>query len=1225
MDRVDSPRLLRVQATLVSNTGGTYTFTRKARQIFTFNSSGQLTSESDLNGYTTSLTYTGGLLTSVTDPAGRTLTFTYNSSNLIATATDTTASRTYTYGYTGSNLTSVTDPDGGVTTYGYNSNNQMTTMLDPNQHGAPTPVPLTNVYNAQGQVISQTDSMGRTTTFVYSGLNLSTMTSSTTITNPTGTSASPTTSVTVDTYSAQGTLTSQTTGSGTASAATWTYAYDPATLATSSVTDPNGNVTTYTYDARGNVLTKTTHPTATTSATTTYTYDALNDMLTKTTPPTASAPSGETTTYTYDASGNLLTTAAPLVGSSPLQTQTTTNTYGDTSHPGDVTSVTDPDGKVWAYSYDTYGDLASATDPLGNETTYSYSCSGGTGCFTNVGLRYSTVSARGNAAGANPANFTTSDTYDGLGHQLTETDPNGHVTTKTYDADGDLKTEKDPNTNLTTYSYDLDNELTGVAQANSTNLSYTYDRAGNQITQTNGAVNTTTNVYADSALPSSVTSQTTPASTAAPSGETTAYGYDGAGNLTTLTNPSGQVTTYGYDGDNEQTSTTYSDGVTHGVTYAYDADGERTSMVDGSGTTSYSYDSLGRQTSSTNGAGATVAHTYDLKGQTTSVTTGSANTVTYGYLDNGWVHTVTDWLGHTTTYSYDQDGDQTNEAYPNSTAAATTYDPADQVSSITDTKSSTTYASFTYTRNNANQVKTEADTGVPGSNQTYSYNQLNQLTGTSSGTYGYDSANNPTSLATGTNQSFNQANQLCSSATVADTSCATPPSGATAFTYNAQGERTATVGPPGAATSAYSYNQAAELTSATPGVNTPLYKPVAPVRVCDTRSGNPSGLTGIPTQCNGHTFSGSGTLQVQLSGTGMPVPLGATAVVANLTALNSSTSGNSYVAVYPTGQSLPNTSNVNVAPSSTNNNQVTVGLGTNGAGAASINVYNAADTVDVLVDVVGYYTSGTGASSYVPVTPTRICDSRSGNPSGLSGADAQCNGSGGSGSPIGSGGTKSVQAAGTGYPEPTGATAVVADITAISPSANTFMTAYIGGGSLPGTSSLDAVSGSVVNREVTIPLNTTNGQFSLYNYTGTTNVTVDVEGYFTGTTNSLFNVVAAQRICDTRPGNPSGLTGAAAQCNGAGNAGKTIGAGGTLLVQAAGLAGVPSSATAVVVNLTEVNPTAAGFLAAYAAGSTRPIPRRSILLPEAWAAMRPPFRSGRAVTSTSTTALARPM
>ena len=42
---------------------------------------------SDLNGYTTTLSYSGGKLTSVTDPAGHQLTFTYSGSH-IASVTD---------------------------------------------------------------------------------------------------------------------------------------------------------------------------------------------------------------------------------------------------------------------------------------------------------------------------------------------------------------------------------------------------------------------------------------------------------------------------------------------------------------------------------------------------------------------------------------------------------------------------------------------------------------------------------------------------------------------------------------------------------------------------------------------------------------------------------------------------------------------------------------------------------------------------------------------------------------------------------------------------------------------------------------------------------------------------------------------------------------------------------------------------------------------------------
>ena len=49
-----------------------------------------------------------------------------------------------------------------------------------------------------------------------------------------------------------------------------------------------------------------------------------------------------TTTFDYDRTGNLTSKSTPLTGASPAQTQTTTYTYGDAAHPGDVTDLTDP-------------------------------------------------------------------------------------------------------------------------------------------------------------------------------------------------------------------------------------------------------------------------------------------------------------------------------------------------------------------------------------------------------------------------------------------------------------------------------------------------------------------------------------------------------------------------------------------------------------------------------------------------------------------------------------------------------------------------------------------------------------------------------------------------------------------------------------------------------------------------------------------------------------------
>ena len=72
------------------------------------------------------------------------------------------------------------------------------------------------------------------------------------------------------------------------------------------------------------------------------------------------------------------------------------------------------------------------------------------------------------------------------------------------------------------------------------------------------------------------------------------------------------------------------------------------------------------------------------------------------------------------------------------------------------------------------------------------------------------------------------------------------------------------------------------------------------------------------------------------------------------------------------------------------------------------------------------------------------------------------------------------------------------------------------------------------------------------------------------------------RICDTRAGNPSNLAGSTPQCNT-----QPLGPGTTSQVNVSFLAGVPSNATAVVVNLTGVAPSAAGFLTVFS-GATQP-------------------------------------
>jgi RHS repeat-associated protein len=746
----------RVLATLIQNADGSWTFTRKAREKFSFNPAGQLTQVQDLNGYSTTLSYDAqGRLASVTDPVGRSVSFSYDSSNRITQISDP-AGRTVSYGYDDAgNLSTVTDLDGGMTTYGYDSNHRLTSITDPRGHTV-----LTNSYDSDGRVAWQTDGLARKTTFSYA-------LDETTTTSPAG-------NETEDIFNG-GALAEEIRGVGTPQQATWQYQYDTTTYGVSAITDPNGHTTTNTYNSAGDLL-------STQDAVghqTNYTYDSLNDKT------SVSPPTGATTNLSYDASGNLLSVSTSICCSG--QTQTTTYTHGDTSHPGYVTKITDPDGNATTLTYDQYGDLASSTDAAGDQTTYTYD---------TVGRRISMVSPDGNATGGNPSAYTTTYTYDPAGHLLTQTDPLGHKTTNTYDADQNLASTTDPDGNTTRYTYDNANELTGVTRADGTTLTKTYDADGNLASQTDGAGHTTTYTYDP---------LDRLASTTDPLNRTTTYGYDGAGNRTSVTDAKGRTTIYGYDAANHLTSINYSDGQTPDVTYGYDNDGERVSMADGTGTTSYNYDALHRLTSTTDGAGHTVSYTYDLANNETAITYPNGKTITRTFGQANRLATVKDWLGNTTSFGYDANSNPTSITFPSGTGNIDSfgYNQADQLTSVSMTQGQSTLATLAYTRDPIGQVTAETQTGLPGpTNTSYTYTKLNQLATAGTSNYSYDNAGNLTQLDGNTGYTYDQADELTSSPSAT-------------YSYDQLGERTSST-PIGSSPTTYSYDQAGRLIAYTP-------------------------------------------------------------------------------------------------------------------------------------------------------------------------------------------------------------------------------------------------------------------------------------------------------------------------------------------------------------------------------------------------------------------------
>ncbi len=785
-----TPEAPRTLATLVLNGDGTYTFVRKLTTTFTFDSAGRLTSIKDLNDYTTTVTRPSSTSMVITDSAGRTLSLTLSSSRVTAASGPGGLSTSYTYDGAG-NLTDVIDVGGGHSVFTYDSSHRMLTKRAPKYYGDTTTTPspvTTNTYDSQSRVLTQTDPIGRVSTFDYT-----TIPGSTKRTDAKG-------NVTLYAYDNYQ-LVSKTHAYGTSLAATTTYSFDPLLGTLTSVTDPLGRVTAMYYDTRGN-LTRTVDPL---DKTNNFTYDNLNNVL------TATNALGQTSTFTYDTRGNLLTSSVTLTEPTPDEVETTTFTYGDSAHLGDVTSISDPLGHATTFVYNAYGDVTSATDAIGNKTTMAYNSP------VSIGQVLSVVSPKGNVAGGTPSQYTTIIERNAFGQPTAVKDPlwssgtpTAHKTVTVYDANGNATSTTDGLGKTTTYTYNPAGELLTTTRPDASTLKSEYWPDGSLKTQRDGANAATS--YAYNAL-GQLTSTTDPVN------RVTSYVNDLVGNVLNKIDHGGNCgstpfgcTTYTYDARNQLKTVAYSDGTTPGVTYNYDALGRRSSMVDGTGTSTWTYDSLGRLVSSTDGASATVGYGYDRANRQTSVVYPGSKTLTRVFNNANQITSISDWLSHTDNFTYDADGHLLTKSGSSGVVATSTYDRAGQLSGVEHTISGWSLANYTATYDGAGQVNQLATGGyVSEPSVSYSYDQVNRLTGPSGTTYGYSNADNPTTVAGGVTQTFNAANELSTSTA----------KGGTTFNYDTRGNRT-TVTPTNGYVTTHAYDQANRLKSVTSTASTPV-------------------------------------------------------------------------------------------------------------------------------------------------------------------------------------------------------------------------------------------------------------------------------------------------------------------------------------------------------------------------------------------------------------------
>ncbi len=583
----------------------------------TYDVNNNMLEETDPLGHTTAHTYDdkGNVLTQ-TDPLGNVTRFTYGTFTHVTkftsapvsqllTTTDPLGNTTRNDYDAGGNLLSTTDAAGNATKYAYQDvlhAGNPTSITDP--AGNPTHFE----YNQFGQLSRQVDALGHETVFTHDA-NGNQLTQTSTLTTATG----PRTLVTTNVYDAEGRIISVTDAEGNVTGTE----YDKAGKRTATI-DALGRRTEYRYDDRGQLV-ETIYPDSTPgdlsdNPRTRSEYNAAGKEMARI------DEQGRRTEFRYDPLGRLIQTIYPDGTLSDPNDNPRTGTEYDAA--GRVTAQIDERGNRTEFDYDVAGRQTVVRDALGHETVTSFDAAGHTVAQTDalshtthfvldeagrqVGTIYAdrtstavTLDQQGRvSARTDQAGRTTRDEYDRLGRLTAVVDALGH-TEYGYDEAGNLVSQKDANGHVTRYEYDGLGRRIATILPLGQRSSTIYDGVGNVLATVDFNGDTIHYEY---------DSRNRLVANRFPDGTSVEFTYTPTGQRATVTDARG-LTQYNYDERDRLIARIDPDGQT--IAYTYDAAGNRTRVITSAGTTSYTFDVLNRMDSVTDPSLGVSHYTYD--------------------------------------------------------------------------------------------------------------------------------------------------------------------------------------------------------------------------------------------------------------------------------------------------------------------------------------------------------------------------------------------------------------------------------------------------------------------------------------------------------------------------------------------------------------------------------------------------------------------------------------